>query len=163
MIVEKIRDYDVSPNGEELTIRKENDVYVTTFDSAFSSKNVGKKVSLGSMLYTLDYQQEWTQIFNDCWRWYRDFFYDPGMHGRDWKAIGDQYRGYISGISSREDLNWIMSQMVGELCVSHTYISGGDNGAAPTPPAVYTGWLGADLVADTKAGLYKFDKIYSAH
>jgi len=157
---DKIRDYDISQNGEELTIRKDNDVYVTTFDKAFTSKSAGEKVNLGTMLYTLDYHQEWTQIFNDCWRWYRDFFYDPNMHGRDWKAIGDRYRAYISGISSREDLNWIMSQMVGELCVSHTYISGGDNGTPAAPPPVYTAWLGADLAADTKAGLYKFEKIY---
>jgi tricorn protease len=135
-------------------------VYVTTFDKAFSSKGAGEKVSLGGLLYTLDYRQEWTQIFNDCWRWYRDFFYDPNMHGRDWKAIGDRYRAYVSGINSREELNWIMSQMVGELCVSHTYISGGDYGSTPTLPPIYTGWLGADLVADKKAGYYRFDKIY---
>ncbi|HTX17181.1 MAG TPA: S41 family peptidase [Bacteroidota bacterium] len=161
VLSDKIHDYDVSPNGEELTIRKESDVYVTTFDKAFSSKSVGERVDLGGMLYTVDDVPEWTQIFNDCWRWYRDFFYDPNMHGRDWKAMGDRYRAYIPFLSSREDLNWVMSQMVGELCVSHTYISGGDNGPAPAPTPLFTGWLGANLTADKKSGLYKIDKIYA--
>jgi tricorn protease len=158
---DKISDFAVSQNGEQLTIRKDNDVFLTTFDKAFSTKNAGEKVSLSGMVYPLDYRQEWNQIFTDCWRWYRDFFYDPNMYGHDWKAIGEKYRAYIPGLSSREELNWVMQQMVGELSVSHTYISGGDAGSIPTTPSVlYTGWLGADLVADKKAGYYKFEKIY---
>jgi tricorn protease len=158
---DKISDFDLSANGEQLIISKEKDVYVTSFDKAFSSASAGSKVSLGKMVYAVDYHQEWTQIFNDCWRWYRDFFYDPNMYGHDWKAIGDKYRAYIPSLSSREELNWVMQQMVGELCVSHTYISGGDAGSVTPPsPVLFTGWLGADLVADKKAGYYKFDKIY---
>ncbi|HTR82224.1 MAG TPA: S41 family peptidase [Bacteroidota bacterium] len=160
-LADKISDYDVSPNGEQLTIRKDKEIFVTTFDKAFASKNAGEKVSLSTMLYTVDYRQEWNQIFNDCWRWYRDFFYDPNMHGRDWKAIGEKYRSYIQGINSREELNWIMQQMVGELCVSHTYIGGGDNNEPePISSPLYTGELGADIVADKETGLYKFQKIY---
>jgi len=50
--------------------------------------------------------------------------------------------------------------MVGELSVSHTYISGGDFGpqAAPPNPA-YTGLLGADLSADA-SGYYRFARLY---
>ena len=86
----------------------------------------------------MDTQAEWTQIFNDTWRWYNEFFYDQDMHGRDWKKMGDTYRAYIPYLSSREDLNWVLSQMVGELCVSHTYIGGGDMGpvAAPKSPVI---------------------------
>jgi tricorn protease len=51
--------------------------------------------------------------------------------------------------------------MVGELCVSHTYIGGGDYGPTATPqPLLRTGLLGADLVADPAAGRYKLAKIY---
>jgi len=158
---DKIGDFDLSLNGEQLIIEKENDVFVTTFDKTFSSASAGEKVSLGGMVYTVDYVAEWNQIFNDCWRWYRDFFYDPNMYGHDWKAIGEKYRAYIPGLSSREELNWVMQQMVGELCVSHTYISGGDAGTvSPASHVLYTGWLGADLVADRKSGCYKVEKIY---
>ncbi len=161
VMAEKIRNAEVSPNGEQLAIQKDDDVFVTTFEKAFSSKSAGERVNLTGMTYTVEPYKEWTQIFNDAWRWYRDFFYDTNMHGRDWKAIGDRYRAYIPQLSSREELNWTLQQMVGELCVSHTYVSGGDmSEPPPASPTVYTGWLGADLAADKKSGYYTLEKIY---
>jgi tricorn protease len=158
---EKIRSFTVSPNGEQLAIQKENEIFLTSFEKAYASRSVGDKVNLTGMTYSVEPYQEWTQIFNDTWRWYRDFFYDPNMHGRDWKAIGDRYRAYIPQLSTREELNWTMQQMVGELCVSHTYISGGEmSDPPPAAPIVFTGWLGADLTADTKSGCYKLERIY---
>ena len=52
--------------------------------------------------------------------------------------------------------------MVGELSVSHTYVSGGDTGPLVNPPApaVSAGLLGADLEADPQGGLYRFARIY---
>ena len=158
---DKVKDFQTSANQEQLLIQKDADICVTGFEQAYKSKSAGAKLSLSGLTYAVNYHDEWSQIFNDTWRWYRDFFYDGNMHGRDWKAIGDRYRAYLPDINSREDLNWVMQQMVGELCVSHTYISGGDQG--PVPPQaspVYTGWLGADLVKDTKAGFFRFEKIY---
>ena len=113
------------------------------------------------MLYTIDVQKEWNQIFNDTWRWYRDFFYDKNMHGRDWKMLGERYRAYIPQLSSRDELNWVLLQMVGELSVSHTYIGGGDTGPSlKTENPLFTGWLGADLVSDQTSRYYKFQTIY---
>ncbi len=161
ILTDKIRDYDLSTNGEQLVIRKGSDFFTTSVDKAFKSKSMGDRLNLQGMLYFVDPLQEWHQIFNDAWRWYRDFFYDPGMHGRDWKAMGDKYRAYIPHLSFRSDLNWVLQQMVGELCVSHTYISGGDSGL-PDPPSsrVYTGLLGADFVPDEKVGCYRISAIY---
>jgi tricorn protease len=71
------------------------------------------------------------------------------MHGRDWKAMGAAYRAMVPELNSRSELNWLLSQMVGELCVSHTYVGGGDTGPKKVPePLVFTGRLGADLAAD---------------
>jgi tricorn protease len=161
VLFEKIRSFDVSPNGEQVAIQKDDEIFLTTFDKAYASRSAGDRVNLTGMTYTVEPYKEWTQIFNDAWRWYRDFFYDTNMHGRDWKAIGERYRAYIPQLSSREELNWTLQQMVGELCVSHTYVSGGDmNEQPPAAPAVYTGWLGADLVAEKQSGYYKLAKIY---
>jgi tricorn protease len=157
----KVRDFSLSPNGGELLVRREADLYTTSVDKAFASKAAGDKLDLSGLVYTVDLQKEWHQIFNDAWRWYRDFFYDAGFHGRDWKAMGDKYRAYIPELSSRGELNWVLSQMVGELCVSHTYIGGGDYGPGATPSTpVFTGLLGADLVPDKASGLYKLARIY---
>ncbi len=157
----KVRDFSLSPDGGTLLVRREGDLFTNAVDKAFASRSAGDKLDLSGLVYRVDLQKEWHQIFNDAWRWYRDFFYDAGFHGRDWKAMGDTYRAYIPELSSRAELNWVLSQMVGELCVSHTYIGGGDYGpgAAPSSP-VFTGLLGADLVPDKATGLYKLGRIY---
>jgi tricorn protease len=160
-LTDKVRDFALSTNGEQLLVRRDADFYTTPVDKAYASKAPGDRLNLNGLVYTVDLQKEWLQIFNDAWRWYRDFFYDAGFHGRDWKAMGDKYRAYIPFLSSRGELNWVLSQMVGELCVSHTYVGGGDfgPGAAPSSP-VFTGLLGADLVPDQATGLYKLARIY---
>jgi tricorn protease len=113
------------------------------------------------MAFWVDTLAEWNQIFNDAWRWYRDFFYDANMHGQDWRAVGERYRAFIPQLSSRAGLNWLMSQMVGELCVGHAYIGGGDMGGVKLAESpVFTGRLGADLAYDPVAGCFRFDKIY---
>jgi tricorn protease len=143
-----------------MIVKKNNDYYVTSVDKAFSGKSMGDKLSLDKMTYRIKPQEEWNQIFSDTWRWYRDFFYDVNMHGRDWKKIGDGYRRYINQLTSRQDLNWLLSQMVGELCVSHTYVGGGDNGPQMRPEdPVFTGLLGVDMEKDA-SGYYKLVKIY---
>jgi tricorn protease len=158
---EKIKDFKISSNGENLLISRNKDFYTTTLNDAYKSKVLGNKLNLDGMNYLVDSRKEWNQIFNDTWRWYRDFFYDSTMDGQNWNVLGEKYRAYIPYISSRSDLNWVMQQLVGELATSHTYIGGGDYGPQEAPRSdVYTGWLGADLVADKDAGYYKFDKIY---
>lgn len=158
---DKIRRYALSTNGGQLMVWKEGDYLVTTVDKAFQSKSFGDRINLGGMVYNVDSEREWKQIFTDAWRWYRDFFYSPIMNGQDWNAIRARYEAYLPQISSREALNWVLQQMVGELCVSHTYISGGDMGPQTAPSSLlFTGWLGADLAADQKSGYYRFERIY---
>ena len=160
-VEDKIADYALSVNGERLVCRAGNNISLTTLQSAFDSRRIGDAVSLDRMVYRVDTQAEWQQIFSDTWRWYNEFFYDADMHGRDWKALGDRYRACIPFVSSREELNWLISQLVGELRVGHAYISGGDMGPAATPNTpVFTGLLGADLVGDPTAGRYRFEKIF---
>ena len=42
------------------------------------------QLDLSGMEVKLDRQAEWNQIYNECWRQMRDFFYAPNMHGVDW-------------------------------------------------------------------------------
>jgi tricorn protease len=158
---DKIRSFDLSTDRNNLIVQKESDYYVTSIDSTFKSRKLGEKINLDEMSYTVNNIAEWNQIFNDTWRWYRDFFYDVNFHGHDWKAMGEKFRAYLPFLSSRDELNWLLSQMVGEISVSHTYIGGGDMGPEKVPETkAFTGWLGADFVADKNSGYYKFDKIY---
>lgn len=161
VIEDAIRGYDLSVNGEQLLLHVGADYAVTSLDKLRLARKVGDRLKLDGMIYRLDTVKEWTQIFNDTWRWYREYFYDAGMHGHDWKAIGDHYRAMIPGLTTRGRLNWVMLEMVGELCCSHSYIAGGDlNELKPADPPVYTGLLGADIKWDGTAGAFRLARIY---
>jgi tricorn protease len=164
-LADKIRDYALAVNGEQIMVARGKDYFVAKLADLLDAKKLaGEKIhqlKLDGMLYYADTLAEWNQIFTDTWRWYRDFFYDANMHGQNWQDVGDRYRAMIPNISSRAGLNWLMSQMVGELCVGHAYIGGGDMGPLSLPATpVYTGRLGADLAYDTGAGFFRFEKIY---
>ncbi len=144
-----VSDWRLSPNREQAIVKKGNAYSVSPVDRVAGSKTLGTRINLDQMAYRVSPVAEWTQIFNDTWRWYRDFFYDANMHGTDWKKIGDKFRAMVPALNNRSDLNWLLSQMVGELSVSHTYISGGDFSPMSTPQTpVFTGLLGADLASD---------------
>ncbi|HNX51968.1 MAG TPA: PDZ domain-containing protein, partial [Thermoanaerobaculaceae bacterium] len=160
-IDKRVSSFALSANGEQVLIGADKGWRVSGLDDLGSGEGLGDEVSLDRMVYRVDTRAEWRQIFDDCWRWYRDFFYDTRMHGYDWKAIGERYRAYLPYISSRDELNWVLSQMVGELCIGHAYIGGGDQGPVKEPEAVvFTGVLGADLKADTRTNLWRIDAIY---
>jgi len=84
---------------------------------------------------------EWRQIFADAWRFSRDYFYDPSMHGLDWKRVRDQYAALLPHAVTRWDVNFLIGELIGELNASHTYRSGGDLEAASQRPV---GLLGVD-------------------
>jgi tricorn protease len=90
---------------------------------------------------TVDPRAEWKQIFDEVWRLERDFFYDPNMHGVDWKAVGERYRKLVDACVTRWDLNYLIGELIAELSSSHTYRGGGDTDEAP-PRNV--GYLGID-------------------
>ncbi len=155
-----VADWRLSPNGEQAVVKKGSAFHATSLEKLFSGKSLGTALVLDRVVVRVDPRVEWLQVFDDAWRWYRDFFYDPGMHGRDWKAMGAAYRAMVPELNSRSELNWLLSQMVGELCVSHTYVGGGDSGPKKAPePLVFTGLLGADLAADA-SGRYAFRSVF---
>jgi tricorn protease len=100
--------------------------------------------------------EEWNQIFNEVWRRYRDFFYAPNMHGHDWEAIRDRYSQLLPYVAHRSDLNYVMSEMIAELTVQHTYLDGGD---MQLPPRPHAGLPGARFSVDEASGRYRIASI----
>ncbi len=47
-------------------------------------------------------------------------FYDKGMHGIDWKEMTDTYRRFLPHINNNYDFAEMLSEILGELNVSHT-------------------------------------------
>ena len=60
-----------------------------------------KPMRTGDMEAPVDPRAEWRQMFADAYRFQRDFFYDPGMHGVDWAALRTRYAGAASTTRSR--------------------------------------------------------------
>ncbi len=85
-----------------------------------------KPLRIAEMQMAVDPMREWKQIFNDTWRMERDYFYDPNMHGVDWNLVKERYSKMLNGAMTREEVNVVLGEMIGELNASHTYKGGGD-------------------------------------
>jgi tricorn protease len=105
------------------------------------NQKLDKPVPTGDLAMDLVPRDEWRQIFQDTWRRYRDFFYDPQMHGVDWDSLRQQYGALIEDARSRWDVNFVASNLVAELSAGHTYTYG--QGPDQVKP-VRTGFLGID-------------------
>jgi tricorn protease len=101
-------------------------------------------------------REEWKQIFDETWRINRDYFYDPNMHGCDWKAMLKKYETFLPHLSCRNDLNRLIQWMCSEISVGHHRIRGGD--FLNRPDSLPGGLLGADYTVEN--GRFRFSKIY---
>ncbi len=147
--------YATSKDGSKLLYRSRDTFGIVEVKEG---KKVGDgKIEPGSLMATVDPRQEWLQMFNEAWRLERDFYYDPGLGGLDWPAIGERYRQLVPYVAHRADLNYILGELIGELSTSHAYVGGGDE---PEVPQVGVGLLGADYDADSRSGRYRFRTIY---
>jgi tricorn protease-like protein/C-terminal processing protease CtpA/Prc len=83
-----------------------------------------KPIVSSPMLVEVHPRHERAQILADAWRIFRDYFYDPGMHGVDWNAIRAKYEAMLPACVTREDLNYLIAEMISELNVGHAYLQG---------------------------------------
>ena len=119
---------------------KGDDIYVVPL--APRKADLSEPVALDGMIATVNYEQEWKQIFDEAWRAYRDGFYLENMHGVDWQAMHDKYAALLPYVKNRLDLTYVIGGMIGELAVGHAYVDGGDH---ITVDQHNIGMLGADL------------------
>jgi tricorn protease len=106
------------------------------------------------MQMSIDPVKEWRQIFMDAWRFERDYFYDANMHGVDWVEVKNRYLKMLDDALTREEADFVVGEMIGELNASHTYHGGGDMEKQKTQNV---GYLGIDWQAD--GDHYKIKKI----
>jgi tricorn protease len=113
-----------------------------------------KPMRTGEMEAVVDPAAEWKQMFTDAYRFQRDFFYDPNLHGVDWKGLRDSYAKMIDASVTRWDVNFVLGEFIGELNASHTYNGGGDVESAPSRGV---GMLGVDW--ELSQGAYRIKSI----
>ena len=139
---------------------KNKDAYAisdTVVDGKDASKEKSKDLDLSHMQALIDPVAEWSEMFHQAWRLERDIFYSPEMNGVNWPAVRASYEKLLPEVACREDLNYLIGEMIGELGNSHTYVGGGDELRGQR---VATGLLGVDFGVDEKSGRYLFKTIY---
>jgi hypothetical protein len=143
----------VSADGKKMLVQKGSSWQVVNTSGA--SGKGGKNFSINIKM-KLNRLEEWNQMFEEAWRYERDYFYDPEMHGRDWDVVHDRYAPLVPFIRHRTDLNYVLDQVNGELSVGHSFVFGGD---FPSTDRSNVGLLGADLVIDNDR--WQIKRIYT--
>ena len=161
--------YDLLKREEETIIAEVNDVFVTSDGKSLlvnsqdqygiikpkPKQEIETPIPTDSLVMELVPRQEWRQIFEDTWRRYRDFFYDPDMQQVDWVELRDRYGALIEDARTRWDVGHIQSSLIAELSAGHTY-AGGD-GDVEEVPRLSNGFLGMDW--EKKNNLYRIKRI----
>jgi len=114
------------------------------------------KLVLEGMQARVDPRAEWHQELVEAWRLYRDFFYDPKMHGLDWPAIRTKYEPLVDSMAHRTDLDFVLGELVGEVNSGHTYVESSEGWKIQRREG---GLLGAEIVADP-SGYFRIAKIF---
>ncbi|MFN7589035.1 MAG: PDZ domain-containing protein, partial [Planctomycetota bacterium] len=135
--------FELSADGKKLLFAGAGGVQ--TADATAGA--TGKPIVTSPMLVAIDPRRERAQILADAWRFYRDDFYDPGMHGVDWPAIHRRYEAMLPAVVTREDLNYLLREMVAELNVGHAYVVAPGDVENVASRAV--GMLGVEFAAAT--------------
>jgi len=146
----------LSEDGEHVLIKQDGEFMVA--DAAENGTDKKKPLALDTLTARIEPRHEWAEVFDNAWRLERDFFYSTVMNGVNWQQVHDEYAKLLPQAGSREDVNYLIGQMLGEMGNSHTYVGDGDDGDL-TPP-VRTGVLGADYALDAASSRYRFAKIY---
>ncbi|MDR7128230.1 Tol biopolymer transport system component/C-terminal processing protease CtpA/Prc [Algoriphagus sp. 4150] len=71
----------------------------------------------GEMTY--DKEAEMAYMFEHVWLRTKGIFYTPDMHGVDWDSAKVDYQKYLPSIGNSYEFSEMISEMIGELNVSH--------------------------------------------
>ncbi len=146
--------FGMSGDGKKLVAQTPGGFAVVDAKAGQTAKPLSMKLRK-----TVNLREEWRELVTDAWRRQRDFFYVKNMHGVDWDAVLAHYLPMVDDAVSREDVAYIIGELIGELNIGHSYSYGGDFDSQPN---VNVGMLGVDFevaLSDDDTG-FKISKIY---
>lgn len=142
---------EVTPGSKHALLRKGGKLYTATVGPKMGLKD---PVDFSGLVTTVDYSQEWAQLYDEVWRAFRDGYYLENMHGRDWKAIKKKYEVLLPYARTRLDVNYLLGEMISEVASGHCYVT---PGSYPKPERIKMGLLGAEF-SKVKEG-FRIDRI----
>ncbi|MBI5154515.1 PDZ domain-containing protein, partial [Candidatus Poribacteria bacterium] len=158
---ENVRGYTLSGDFKRIALRQGDAILVggVEGDKFDAESDETDHVNLGAARLRVNPPLEWSQIWREAFRLYRDFFYTADMAGVDWEGEWNKYTPLLDRVSTRGELNDVIGALIGEMGHGHTYLwSGGDPGITPRPP-IETGMIGADLKADLVNDCFIFERV----
>jgi tricorn protease len=155
-IASGVQSYAISSDHKFIALRRGPAFRVMPTSALKEPPDPKTLVNVAQARFEIDPTAEWKQILMEAWRLQRDFYWDPNMVKVPWKQILKRYLSILPRILTRDELNDLLGEMIGELGTSHTYVWGGDSGQFDS---LNHGLLGADLQPDPKSGLYRITRI----
>src|SRR5690348_8518572 len=105
---------DMSQDGKTLFVLSSGKLSkVNTADGKITPININ-----GEMVVNPAAEREY--IFNHAWRQTKKKLFDPKMNGVDWEMYKRTYEKFLPFIADNYDFRELLSEMLGELDVSHT-------------------------------------------
>lgn len=154
-VIEQINGYKISADGSSIIYLQHGKPGII---AAVEENSAGNPIGLSGMKMHIDPLKEWQAVFNEAWRMERDFYYEANMHGIDWQDMKTKYGSLVKKATCRQDLEYIIGELIGELNTSHTYVFGGRG--TRNAEAINIGMLGVDWQTDHAEKRYRFKKIY---
>jgi tricorn protease len=137
-VLDEATSFEVTFDGKKMFVRNKDKYAILDIKAA---QKFEKPMAVAEMEAPVNPRAEWRQIFSDVFRFERDFFYDPNMHGVDWAALRARYGELMEDAVTRWDVEFVLGEFIGELNASHTYHGGGDMEEVPERSV---GLLGVD-------------------
>lgn len=153
-VAKNIANYTTSANAKHVLVRS-GDTY-SIIEPKEKQDITQSQLSFAQMTLKVDPKTEWAQMYTDGWRTLRDWFYDENHHGQNWEAILEKYRPMAEAVAHRSDLDYVFSEIAGELNAGHIYVNSGD---APRSERKKHGLLGAKI-SQHKSGYARIDDIF---
>jgi tricorn protease len=154
-LASNISGYEISADKKKMIVAENRDKFAI-IDLPRGPVTISSPLVLSNMEMKLDRAAEWKQIYGECWRQMRDFFYDPTMHGVDWRLMRERYEPLVPHVAHRADLTYVIGEMISELNAGHAYVGGGE---MPRPARIPLGLLGANLRKDPATGYVQITKV----
>lgn len=145
--------YWLTPDEKHLIYRSRGDVCIARVSPG--QKPGDGAVPLDGVQVKLSPRGEWEQIYVDAWRIMRDWFYDASMHGVDWSAMREKYRPLVRHAAHRDDVDFLLGELIGELNAGHTYVTPGES---PRVARVPVGVLGCEF--EVEDGRYRISHLF---
>ena len=132
--------FSLSHNREWMTIASNDKLRLgkagEQFDDNDKSYKDGGWISLNG--FTVEPKDEWKNILFETWWLIKERFWHKDMNNLDWNSVLHKYESVVDSLRSREDLNLLLEELMGENGTSHNYIyDRGDNSASVHPKLGY--------------------------